>query len=221
MWVSVLLALVGLVLLTALLRSRALRAAPGWRLLAFVAFCAVPTFFAVSAIQANLNHMKRVAFCGSCHVMQNHVASLTYDDDEPLASVHFRNNYVEQDHACYGCHVSYAMFGGVKAKVNGLRHVWAFVTEGDDDAIELYEPYSNNNCLHCHGPSQRFREVEDHTDEENFIARVEANELSCLNAGCHDEGHYWDGKYDAASDDDAEEWDEADPDSTQEADSGD
>lgn len=199
MWISVLIAVVGLALLFAVMRSGALRAAPGWRTLAFVAFCALPVLFAASAIQANLHHMKRVEFCGSCHIMQNHVASLTYDDDEPLASVHYRNNYVEQDHACYACHVSYAMFGDVRSKVNGVRHVWAFVTEGDRAKVELYEPYDNDNCLHCHGSSQRFQEVEDHVDEDDFFARVDSGELSCLNAGCHDEGHYWDGKYDDAS----------------------
>jgi nitrate/TMAO reductase-like tetraheme cytochrome c subunit len=220
MWSSVLLAVVGLTLLVTVMRSRALRAAPGWRTLAFVAFCALPVSFAASAIQANLSYMKRVEFCGSCHVMQNHVGSLTYDDDEPLASVHYRNNYVEQDHACYACHVSYAMFGGVRAKTNGLRHVWAFVTEGNQAKIELYEPYDNANCLHCHGSSQRFLEVEDHVAEDDFLTRVGTGELSCLHAGCHDEGHYWDGKYDDASEggsSDAEAWGEAEADSTPDA----
>jgi len=217
MLISILLAVVGLVLLVAVMRSRTDRVR-GWRTLAFVAFCALPVLFAVSAIQANLTHMKRVEFCGSCHVMQNHVASLTYDDDEPLASVHYRNNYVEQDHACYSCHVGYAMFGPAKAKANGLRHVWAFVTKADSAKIALYQPYENANCLHCHGTSQRFLEVEDHTAEEGFVARVNSGELSCLNAGCHDEGHYWDGKYDSGSGDD-EAWDEVETDSTTAADS--
>ena len=215
MWISVLIAVVGLALLVTVMRSRSLRAAPGWRTLAFIAFCALPVLFAASAIQANLNHMKRVEFCGSCHVMQNHVGSLTYDDDEPLASVHFRNNYVEQDHACYACHVSYAMFGPVRAKANGLRHVWAFVTEGAQAKIELYEPYNNDNCLHCHGTSERFLEVEDHMAEDGFLARVGSGELSCLNAGCHDEGHYWDGKYDAEGGEESDDaWDEVAVDST-------
>jgi nitrate/TMAO reductase-like tetraheme cytochrome c subunit len=211
MGISIVLAVVGLILLIAVMGSH--RAARGWRTLAFVAFCALPVIFAATTIQANLNQMKRVQFCGSCHVMENHVASLTYDDDEPLASVHFRNNFVEQDHACYSCHVSYAMFGPVKAKMNGMRHVWAYVTKKDHAKIELYEPYSNDNCLHCHDSSQRFREAEDHMDEDNFLARVESGELSCLSSGCHDEGHYWDGKYDSGSSDD-ESWDEAPEDSS-------
>jgi nitrate/TMAO reductase-like tetraheme cytochrome c subunit len=216
MWISVVIAVVGLSLLVAVMRSHALRAAPGWRTLAFVAFCALPVLFAASAIQANLAYMKRVQFCGSCHIMQNHVASLTYDDDEPLASVHYRNNYVEQDHACYACHVSYAMFGGVRAKTNGMRHVWAYATQGDSAKVELYEPYSNANCLHCHGTSQRFAEVEDHMEEDNFMARVGSGQLSCLNAGCHDEGHYWEGKYDDATGESDSTSSESDSTSTEE-----
>jgi cytochrome c nitrite reductase small subunit len=210
-WVSIALAALGVILLLVVTRSRALRDAPGWRLLAFVAFFAVPVLFVVSSLQANLHHMKTVEFCGSCHVMERYVGSLTYDDDEPLSSVHYRNNYVRQETACYSCHVSYAMFGGVKAKVNGIHHVIANVRGEGRDKIELYEPYSNANCLHCHQTSQRFLEVEDHQAEENFLAGVQSGALSCLQSGCHDEGHYWDGKYDDAASDD-ESWDT--PDST-------
>jgi cytochrome c nitrite reductase small subunit len=198
-WISIALAALGVALLLLVTRSRALRAAPGWRLLVFIAFVAVPILFLVSSIQANLHHMKTVEFCGSCHVMERYVGSLKYDDDEPLSSVHFRNNYVDQKTACYGCHVSYAMFGGVKAKFNGLHHVIANVRGEGRGKIELYEPYSNGNCLHCHGSSQRFLAVEDHLAEDNFVARVQSGQLSCLQSGCHDEGHYWDGKYDDAS----------------------
>ena len=198
-WISLALAALGVILLLVVTGSRALRGAPGWRLLAFVAFLALPVLFVVSSLQANLHHMKTVEFCGSCHVMERYVGSLTYDDDEPLSSVHYRNNYVSQGTACYSCHVSYAMFGGAKAKLNGIHHVIANVRGKGRGKIELYEPYNNGNCLHCHGTAQRFLEVEDHQAEENFLANVKSGALSCLQSGCHDEGHYWDGKYDDAS----------------------
>jgi len=199
MWISVLLAIAGLALL-AVSMAPGLRGARGWRMLGFLSFFAFPVLFAATTIQADLHHMKRVEFCGSCHVMDRHVQSLTYDDDEPLASVHYRNNYVAQETACYACHVSYAMFGGTKAKVNGMHHVWAFLQDQKPRKIELYEPYSNSNCLHCHGPSQRFSKNETHADEENFLQRATSGDLSCLSAGCHDEAHYWEGKYDEGDD---------------------
>lgn len=211
MWTSVALALLGTVLLLVVMTSRGLRGAPGWRVLAFAAFFATPVLFAVSALQANLHHMKTVEFCGSCHMMERYVHSLTYDDDEPLSSVHYRNNYVGQKTACYSCHVSYAMFGGVKAKVNGLHHVLAYVSGKGEGKIELYQPYDNDNCLHCHESSERFLKAEEHTAEESFVSRVQSGALSCLQSGCHDEGHYWDGKYDEA---DTEESDAVAPDST-------
>jgi hypothetical protein len=91
------------------------------------------------------------------------------------------------------------MFGGVEAKMNGLHHVRAFLKDPKPRKIELYEAYSNENCLHCHGSSQRFREGESHVAEADFLARVNSNQLSCLSSGCHDEAHYWDGKYDESS----------------------
>jgi len=195
MWISVLLAVAGLALLAVTL-APGLRGSRGWRALGFTAFFVFPVLFAATTIPADFHHMKQVEFCGSCHVMDRHVQSLTYDDDEPLASVHYRNNYVPQETACYSCHVDYAMFGGVKAKVNGLHHVRAFLRDPKPRKIELYEPYSNANCLHCHVNSERFREAETHAGETDFVARVSSGDLSCLSAGCHDEAHYWDGKYD-------------------------
>jgi NapC/NirT cytochrome c family, N-terminal region len=196
MWISLALAVLGTALLLFVTRSHALRGAPGWRMLAFVAFFALPVLFVVTSIQANLHHMETVEFCGSCHVMEHYVGSLTYDDNEPLSSVHYRNNFVPQKTACYSCHVGYAMFGPVKAKVNGLHHVIANLEGKGKGKIKLYEPYKNDNCLHCHGTSQRFLQVEDHNAQENFLANVQSGKLTCVQSGCHDEGHYWDGKYD-------------------------
>lgn len=198
-WICVALGVLGLALLLLITRSHGLRGAPGWRLLAFAAFFAVPVLFLVSSLQADFHHMKTVEFCGSCHVMERYVKSLSYDDDEPLSSVHVRNNFVSQKTPCYSCHVSYAMFGGVKAKFNGIHHVIANLQGKGRGKIELYEPYSNDNCLHCHATSQRFAGVEDHQAEPNFMTRVQSGALSCVQSGCHDEGHYWDGKYDDAS----------------------
>ena len=172
-----------------------------WRYVAFLAFCGFPLIFLGTALHANLTEMKEVEFCSTCHVMERYVESLTYDDDEPLSSVHYRNNYVPQESACYSCHTSYAMFGGLQAKTNGLRHVIAYVRGIEADDIELYKPYSNDNCLHCHGPSERFQKAKKHTEKENFLADSESGELSCLKAGCHDLGHYWE-----SEEEDDEDW---------------
>lgn len=199
----------GMVLLLVTLWSRSASASREWRILALFAFCLFPIFFLFTALQASFHHMKEVEFCGSCHPMERYHESITYPDDEPLSSVHFRNNYVSQKTACYECHTSYAMFGGVRAKMNGMRHVWVNLTQPNKTDIELYEPYANDNCLHCHGPSERFREADKHMDwapdddtaTSDFFEAVNNGELSCLKAGCHDLGHYWEEE----SDDD-EDW---------------
>ena len=172
-----------------------------WKYLAFLAFAVFPVLYAFGVMKQDMNSMKQVDFCGSCHVMTPYVASLTFDDDEPLSSVHFRNNYVPQETACYSCHTSYAMFGGVKAKAQGLRHVWVYLTDSEKDSIALYEPYDNDNCLHCHGSSERFQKNKKHLKEENFLEKVLSGEKSCLFAGCHDMGHYL-GSEDSESEED-------------------
>lgn len=172
-----------------------------WKLLAFLSFCLFPVIVAGAVVRQDFHMMKRVDFCGGCHVMEPYVGSLTVDDDEPLSSVHYRNNYVSQETACYGCHTSYAMFGDVQAKINGLRHVWVFLTQAEVDSIALYEPYSNDNCLYCHGPAERFQRYKKHEKEKDFLERVQTGELSCLKSGCHDVGHYWE-----TNDEEDEDW---------------
>ena len=184
------LCLFGLALIAVSLIAKSHGKSKEWKLIAFLSFCILPLLFAFGVFTEDMNSMKRVDFCGSCHTMTPYVASLTVDDDEPLSSVHFRNNYVPQETACYSCHTSYAMFGGIEAKIRGLRHVWVYLTDSDKDSLALYEPYENDNCLHCHEPAERFQNNKAHQKEKNFLTEARSGKKSCLNAGCHDWGHY-------------------------------
>lgn len=148
----------------------------------------LPGFMVSGSVQELTNSMKDKDFCGQCHIMDYYVKSLHTDDDEVLAAVHYQNNYVPKDQACYTCHTSYSAFGGVKAKMNGLMHVAVNYFGTHPDTIKLYRPYNNNDCLHCHRGSKRFENESDHTDEDDFLIRVESGELSCLE--CHDVAHY-------------------------------
>ncbi len=133
-----------------------------------------------------LNAMKDVAFCESCHVMEGYVQSLAVDDDLSIPAIHYQNNWTPQQTACYDCHTSYSMFGPLKAKINGLKHVWVNYVTGPPAEIKLYEPYVNGDCLHCHGPSKRFLNGDFHVDD---LDAIRADELSCLDADCHSVGH--------------------------------
>ena len=150
-------------------------------------FAALPLIYGFAVILNGLQSMKSVTFCGSCHVMQPYVLSLDAGDEESLPAIHYQNNWVPRENACYDCHSEYGMFGDLKAKLNGLKHVYVNYVPGPPSEIKLYLPYRNDDCLHCHGPSKRFREWEDHMDNEQ---EIKSGETSCLD--CHDLGHVLD-----------------------------
>lgn len=124
------------------------------------------------------------SFCLSCHEMTDHGRSLFVDDRTVLPAVHYQKRLVDRDRACFECHTNYAMFGDVRAKLDGLRHVWVHYTSGPPDVFELYEPYPNENCLHCHDDARGFLEAPAHAGQHDALL---AGETSCLQ--CHGRGH--------------------------------
>jgi cytochrome c-type protein NapC len=121
--------------------------------------------------------------------MGSHGRSLYVDDPTYLAAAHFQNHRVPADQACYTCHTNYAMFGGFRAKFNGLHHVYVQYFGTPHDPIRLYEPYNNRECLHCHLGARSFEEGAVHTADPDLLPAVKANKISCLSSGCHDVVH--------------------------------
>jgi cytochrome c-type protein NapC len=111
------------------------------------------------------------------------------DDPSYLAAAHFQNHRVPADQACYTCHTNYAMFGGVRAKMHGLRHVYVQYLGKLPQQIHLYEPYNNRECLHCHLGARSFEEGAMHNADPDLLPAVKANKMSCLSSGCHDVVH--------------------------------
>lgn len=172
-------ALVGLVALQpALVRGR------GGKVLAFVALFVLPLTVTVFGAYGHLERSKSTEFCLSCHVMEPYGESLAVDSGDYLAAVHYQNNLVPQDQACFTCHTQYTMYGDFAAKLNGLKHVWVYYSGKTPETLELYEPYHNRECLSCHGAARSFLEGETHVD---FLEELESNETSCLE--CHDVVH--------------------------------
>lgn len=172
-----------------LLRRRAGKA------VAFVAMFLLPLLITGMGFALHLEHAKTTDFCISCHVMEPYGKSLNYDDTDHLPAGHFQNRRVPREMACYTCHTQYTMFGDVNAKLGGLKHVWVYYTGQTPEKIELYEPYHNRECLHCHGESRTFIEGGLHAD---MMGELRANEMSCLE--CHEFVH------DAANADDHDTW---------------
>jgi len=156
------------------------------RVLAFVALFLLPGFVFTRGLSFQLQESKTTSFCLSCHIMAKHGTSLWVDNVDSLAAAHFQNRRINQEEACYTCHTTYAMFGDVQAKLGGLRHVLVnYIGEPPAETkIELYRPYSNRECLHCHAGARSFEESELHVDEREALA---TNETSCLE--CHDVAH--------------------------------
>ena len=57
------------------------------------------------------------------------------------------------------------------------------------EAIKLYDPYNNRECLHCHLGARSFEEGAVHTADPDLLPAVKANKISCLSSGCHDVVH--------------------------------
>ena len=163
---------------------------PGARkVIAFGVLGLFPLLWGGAAFSHNYHRIQKVEFCATCHAMSGHVDSLTVNDMEPLSAVHYQNNYVPQETACYTCHTDYTWFGPLKGKVNGIKHVYVNYFAGVPEKIEIYDPYQNRDCLKCHGPSKRFLETPIHNRNPKMIKRLKEGTMSCLTEGCHDLAH--------------------------------
>jgi len=127
---------------------------------------------------------KTVEFCNSCHIMNGYVNDVEDPDSEYLASMHYQYRWIAGDQ-CFTCHSDYGLFGNAKAKMTGIKHVWAYYT-GYKTPIELYDTYNSHICLRCHAPVISFQEIEEH--EEN-ASEIISNEMSCLGMDCHIRTH--------------------------------
>ena len=155
--------------------------ARGWL---FVAVGLVPMMVAFLSFAHGLERSATVTACGSCHVMTPFVQDLRNVESDTLAATHFKNRYI-QEHQCYTCHSDYGLAGTLKAKFEGLGHVWRYTTGFYTLPIKIAEPYSNVRCLGCHGESQKFLNSQGHPKEE--MPNLMAGKTSCLD--CHGPAH--------------------------------
>src|SRR6266403_2094661 len=139
----------------------------GGKILAFFVLFLLPLICVGMGTTYHIDRSKRTEFCLSCHEMEPYGKSLMVDDPAHLAAAHFQNHRVPAEEACYTCHTNYAMFGGFRAKMHGLRHVY----------------------LHCHLGARSFEEGPVHTADPDLLAAVKSNKMSCLSSGCHQTVH--------------------------------
>jgi cytochrome c-type protein NapC len=172
------------------LRSELTRARGG-KILAFVGLFLLPALSLWAGFDTQMERAQSTTFCLSCHVMSDYGRSLLVDDPSYVPAMHFQNNLVPRDHACYTCHTNYAMFGGIRAKIHGARHVYVqyFGKVPLPDQIKLYEPFNNRECLHCHGGARKFEQVSGHTKTPDLLGTIISGQRSCTSSRCHDTIH--------------------------------
>jgi nitrate/TMAO reductase-like tetraheme cytochrome c subunit len=156
----------------------------GGKILAFVALFLLPLAALGLASTVHLEDAKSTTFCLSCHTMEPYGKSLRIDDPTYIPAAHFQNNRIPRDAACYTCHTNYTMFGGMKAKLGGLKHLYIYYFGKVPEKIALYEPYTNRECLHCHAGARSFEETSPHQEMREQLG---SNDMSCLT--CHNKIH--------------------------------
>jgi nitrate/TMAO reductase-like tetraheme cytochrome c subunit len=152
--------------------------------LIFLAFVPLPLLTFVGGLQQHVEASKRTEFCVSCHVMRPYGESLLIDDSSFLPAAHYQNRRVPSDKACFTCHTTYTMYGDWSAKFRGLRHLYVNYIGTVPTKPELYGPYQNRECLHCHSGARSFEESEMHIEMREELT---TDETSCLE--CHDMTH--------------------------------
>ena len=155
--------------------------ARGWL---FVAVGLVPVMVAFLSFAHGLESSTTVSACGSCHVMTPFVQDLQNVKSDTLAATHFKNRYIRESQ-CYTCHSDYGLAGTVKAKFEGLGHVWRYTVGAYELPIKINHPYPNVRCLGCHGASQKFLNAAGHPKEE--MHTLLDGTVSCI--ACHGPAH--------------------------------
>lgn len=165
--------------------------AHGGKILAFLALFILPLLVMWTGFSEQMQRAESTRFCLSCHVMRDFGRSLYVDDPSYIPARHFQNNLVPRDRACYTCHTDYAMFGTVKAKMRGMRHLYVqyLGTVPKPENIKLYEPFNNRECLHCHAGARSYVEAAEHHKSPDMLSRIDSNQLSCMSNNCHDIVH--------------------------------
>jgi cytochrome c-type protein NapC len=180
------------IILAALVSFRAdLTRARGGKILAFIALFLLPSLALLMGFSRQMEGSHSTQFCLSCHVMADYGRSLYMDDERYLAAAHFENGQVPHDQACYTCHTNYTMFGGIRDKWRGLRHVYmAYLGKvPKPEQIKLYQPFNNRECLHCHAHARSYLDTKSHHEKPDTLPLVSANKLSCMSSDCHDVVH--------------------------------
>ena len=181
-----------LLLVPYLVRRPALSA--GVRLQLLLGLAIFPFIAAVATPASGMERTTERDFCGSCHVMEAHVADLADPHSAGLAARHSHNKLMG-GHPCYTCHANYGMLGYPLTKLKGMSHVYNYYLRGYRSwpldkflaEVRIAEPFPNQNCQQCHsGSLASFQNVREHMAASEALS---TGSISCASAGCHGVAH--------------------------------
>jgi cytochrome c-type protein NapC len=117
----------------------------------------MPLGVALTGNIAGFEYTLKRQFCSSCHVMLPYTEDAADPTSNSLAAIHSRNHAFGEE-SCYTCHADYQMFGAMTTKVNGLKHLYYYITAYADSGpygengprIHMYKAFQNGMCTRCH-----------------------------------------------------------------------
>jgi cytochrome c-type protein NapC len=158
--------------------------------LLFLGLGVFPAIVSLTGNIASFEYTLSRPFCGSCHVMSPYLRDAEDPKSNSLAALHSRNHKFGET-SCYTCHADYQMFGAMTTKVNGMRHLFQYLSvyasTGPDGEggppIHLYKPFKSELCMQCHSTTTK-KYVETH---ESALELIRSGDASCID--CHNEVH--------------------------------
>ena len=153
----------------------------------------LPIGTALTGNYAGFEATKARHFCGSCHVMTPYKDDSEDPKSLSLAARHARNALFGEEN-CYACHADYGMFGTIKTKAGGMRHIYEYIFHYKDmslaearEKIHIRKPFLNSTCMHCHSTENPgWNAIKEH---KSLIDRVRSDAVSCASEGCHGPSH--------------------------------
>jgi nitrate/TMAO reductase-like tetraheme cytochrome c subunit len=185
-WSTILVAVAGMVLIVAVMarcRRRPMDATAKW--LALLGLGVLPAFTLVTGTGAVVESAKTPQKCMTCHVMEPYGKDMMDSKSDSLAAAHFRNRWIRENQ-CYECHSHYGMFGNLEAKLDGVGHLYHYLTDSYERPIRMRRPYPIHHCLKCHGESDAFLRIRKHSEPET-VEGLKSGKISCLE--CHEAPH--------------------------------
>jgi cytochrome c-type protein NapC len=148
----------------------------------------MPLGVALTGNIAGFEYTLKRQFCGSCHVMLPYTQDAADPASKSLAAIHSRNASFGGE-SCYTCHADYDIFGTMTTKVNGLRHLYYYITEYSNTGplgeggkpIHMYKPFNNMMCVRCHSTTAPAWSSRD--EHQGAVEDIRKGEVKCID--CH------------------------------------